>query len=401
VARALLSSGLFFLGVTVASEFEFVDFAVTKDLVLVRDAYRGNKTLRLTDAGRFQAGAAWFRVKQPVAPGFETTFTFRLTGQGGLGGGADGLAFVVQNQGPKAIGGYGASAGFMRNDIGAPADSPGIVSRLAVFFDTFANGWDASDNYIAVCSNGPVADKRWPPRCQSHSQALPVRLKDGRPHVARITYDPPRLSIYLDALAEPVRVAAVDLAGIVGGDGTAWVGFTAATGGSWENHDILNWKFRGGPRPDTASTMSTVDSTISFAPFPCLPNRSLCTPEQAVVQEKGPGLYHVYLPANLEWGANVPNPNTDPVRVWNVTGTVCWDPRLRNASGCNGPAGNGIIPGQDPEGGADFVAPQKPAGSLVARTLNGHTWFTVNDRMGAGFKDNEGFFEFDVSVARR
>ena len=119
------------------------------------------------------------------------------------------------------------------------------------------------------------------------------------------------------------------------------------------------------------------------------------------MEDKGPGLYHVYLPAQLEWGASVPNPDEAPVRVFDVSGTVCWDPRLRSASGCNGPAGNGIVPGMDAEGGAEFVASQRPAGSLLVRTLNGRTWFTVNDRMGEGFKDNEGYFEFDVAVAQR
>src|ERR1039458_3715420 len=97
-------------------------------------------------------------------------------------------------------------------------------------------------------------------------------------------------SIYLDGLA--MRVGAVDLASIVGGDGSAWVGFTAATGGGHENHDILSWKFHGGPSTSATSTMSVVDSTISYKPFACLPNRTLCTPEQAVVEDKGPGLYH-------------------------------------------------------------------------------------------------------------
>jgi hypothetical protein len=189
---------------------------------------------------------------------------------------------------------------------------------------------------------------------------------------------------------------------ILGGDGTAWVGFTAATGGGYENHDVLSWKFASGPRRGAAeSNMAVIESAISYAPFPCLPDRKLCTPEQAVIQEKSPGEYHVYLPAHLEWGAHVPNPNGTPVHVYNIKGTVCWDPRLRNSGGCNGHAGNGIIPGPDPEGGPGFVAPQHPAGALIGRNLNGSTYFTVNDRPGDSFKDNEGFFEFDVTVMVR
>jgi hypothetical protein len=144
-----------------------------------------------------------------------------------------------------------------------------------------------------------------------------------------------------------------------------------------------------------------LNSAISYAPFPRLPDRKLCTPEQAVIQEKSPREYHVYLPAHREWGAHVPNPNGTPVRVYKIKGTVCWDPRLRNSTGCNGPAGNGVVPGPDPEGGPGFVDPRHPAGALLARNLNDSTYFTVNDRAGDAFKDNEGFFEVDVTVMVR
>lgn len=396
-AAALFAAAAF------AGEFQFADFASTKDLYTIRDAGRHKQVLRLTPAADFKAGAAWYRLREPVAEGFDTTFTFRLTHQDdGIARGADGLAFVVQNESRGAIGGYGASGGFMRSDEGAPgAFERGISRRVAVFFDTFENRWDANGNYLAICTNDRSPDIRWPPRCSAYSQQLPMNLKDGRPHTARITYDPPRLAVYLDGGDEPIRTASVDIAELIGGDGTAWVGFTASTGGGHEDHDLLSWKFNA-PLPCGAASSNTalIESAISYAPAPCLPNRKLCTPDQAIVQEKGPGQYHVYLPANLEWGAHVPNPNGTPVRVYNVTGVVCWDPRLRDFAGCNGPAG-GVIPGPDPEGAPGFVAPQKPAGALIARNLNGSTWFTVNDRTGAAFKDNEGFFEFDVTVMVR
>jgi hypothetical protein len=403
----VLSAAILLAMTATAGEFEFSDFANTKDLFLVRDAHRRKHALRLTDSANFEVGAAWYREKQQVAGGFETTFTFRLTAQGGGGRGADGLAFVVQNDHRGAIGGYGASAGFMRSDAGAPgAFQSGIVRRLAVFFDTFQNRWDTSGNHVAICGCGKVVDLRWPPHCMSYSEMLPVNLKDGEVHTVRILYDPPRMAVYLDDIAEPVREGSVDLLSIVGGEGMAWVGFTAATGGSFENHDVLSWKFgRLKGRAESAgstvdSAISMVDSAVSFAPAACLPGRKLCTPEEAVVQDKGSGLYHVYLPANLEWGASVPNPAGAPVKVTNVTGIVCWEPSLHSAVGCNGPEGNGIIPGKDVEGGADFVAPQRPVGSLLARQLNRRVWFTINDRTGEGFKDNQGFFEFDVRVEK-
>jgi hypothetical protein len=42
-----------------------------------------------------------------------------------------------------------------------------------------------------------------------------------------------------------------------------------------------------------------------------------------MIEEKGPGEYHIVLPANLEWGASVPNPSGQMVRVKNARGTVC------------------------------------------------------------------------------
>ena len=384
-----------------ASGFEFTDFSSNAGLSLLRDAGRHKKELRLTGASPAQVGAAWFEARQPVQSGFETTFTFRLTSQDFEQGGADGLAFVVQNEGPQALGGIGASGGFMRSDQGAAGPQRGILSAVAVFFDTYKNDWDDSDNHVATCIHGPVPNPQWPPRCLGYSKKLPIKLKNGKPHTVRITYSPPVLFVFLDNLPEPVQTVSVDVARMVGGDGSAWVGFTASTGGAWENHDLLSWKFGAGPRPDVSSNMSLVSSTIAFKLGTCMPGRTLCTPEKAIVEEKAPGEYHVYLPAHLEWGASVPNPAMSPVRVHNVTGAICWDPRLRDSGGCNGPAGNGTIPGEEAEGAAGFVAPKSPTGSLVVRSLNGRVWFSINDRAGDGFKDNEGFFEFDVSVGQQ
>jgi hypothetical protein len=128
-----------FLCFALAGDFEFSDFTSTKDLFLVRSAHRSKRVLRLTDAIDFIAGAAWFRTKQPVWEGFDITFTFRYPDpDNGRARGADGLAFVIQSERRNALGGLGASGGFMRSDVGAPG--PGeypILRRLAVFFDTF------------------------------------------------------------------------------------------------------------------------------------------------------------------------------------------------------------------------------------------------------------------------
>jgi hypothetical protein len=123
----------------------------------------------------------------------------------------------------------------------------------------------------------------------------------------------------------------------------------------------------------------------------CLPNRNLCTPERAFVEHNRVG-YHVVLPANLEWGVSIPNPPGRTVVVTNAHGVVCWDSKARGSDGCSGPSGKGTAVG------AGFVAADAPAGALIMKTREEHTWLSVNGRSGVSFKDNEGFYEFDLEI---
>src|SRR5580692_9876249 len=102
-------------------------------LTLAGSASLNGEVLRLTSAKPDLAGAAWLPERQPVGNGFETTFQFRLTEPGGLGRGADGLAFVLQNSGTSALGGQGSGGGFALQREGSTA----IPQSIAVFFDTF------------------------------------------------------------------------------------------------------------------------------------------------------------------------------------------------------------------------------------------------------------------------
>ncbi len=375
-----------------SSSFEFRDFISPSNLNLVGEARLPGKYLRLTEARTNIAGAAWYSSKEPVSRGFDTTFQFRLTGQGGLGNGADGFAFVVQNSDPSAVAGRGSAGGWGFGDGHKNKNISGIPRALAIFFDTFKNeeDHDPSDNYIVICNNGGPRQMRWPPRRLKFTRKLPVYLKDGQPHTARILYKAPVISVFLDDLTTPVLVSPVDLSLVTDADGRAFVGFTASTGSGWENHDILSWLFSVA---DVSSAM--VSSTISFLTESCLPDRSLCTPEKAIVEEKGAGSYHIVLPANLEWGASIPDPHGARVTVENVRGTVCWDLKTRGSEGCNGPEGNPAIESRE-----GFLNAEKVAGSLIVKSRGGRIFFSVNDRAGA-FRDNEGYFEFDVSAGPR
>ena len=207
-------------------------------------------------------------------------------------------------------------------------------------------------------------------------------------HTARIIFQPPVLSVFLDGSVAPVLESVVDLSIATDHQGSAWVGFTAATGWGYQNHEILNWSFE---RATVSSSGSAVSSEISFPMSACLPDRNLCTPEGPFVEQKGKG-YHIVLPANLEWGASVPNSSGGTVVVSNAHGIVCWDLEARASEGCSGPSGVGT------SAGTGFLEENAPPGALVTRTRGERTWFSVNGRSGAAFKGNQGFYEFDLEI---
>ena len=202
--------------------------------------------------------------------------------------------------------------------------------------------------------------------------------------VGVIEYQPPMLAVFLDDRKEPIVSAAIDMTSVAGEGGKAYVGFTAGTGGAYQNHDVLNWSF--GPATAVDSNMSVVSSAISYRiGYSCIPKHTLCTPDRAVVESTDGVRYRIVLPANKEWAASIPNESLLPLRIENATGLVCWDPSLGNAA-CNGPAGSKAIKGS-------LLLPGSPAASLVLENRNGRTYFSINDRAA---HDNEGFFEFEV-----
>jgi uncharacterized repeat protein (TIGR01451 family) len=228
--------------------------------------------LQLTANSGNQYGSAWYTVPQVVQNGFTTSFKFQFTTTTTP---ADGIAFVIQNAGLTAIGsppnggaiGYGAS-----DDNPDPSQGAGIPHSLAIEFDTFRNGWDPAASpddlsgnvsHVAVqsCGNGP--------NTSHHSQAcggggptnstlgaavlVPALASTGSPtgtHTVTITYapltgsTPANIHVMLDGHDLYSGGIPVDLSSIGLGDGgTAFVGFTGATGNDHETQVVQNWTF--------------------------------------------------------------------------------------------------------------------------------------------------------------
>lgn len=339
-------------------------------LNLVGSAASMGTTIRITPAQREKVGAAWWPQRERVRDGFEAAFHFQISDRGGIERGADGFAFVLQNSGPRAIGGRGSAGGFALGDGYGNPHRPGIPRSLAVFFDTFKNSdsKDPSGNYIGIFTNGPSGEMRWPPPRLGFTKKLPFHLKDGRLHSARIRYETPLMRVFLDDAREPVLSVPVDLTPVVDDEGRAYVGFTASTGDGYENHDLLNWSL-------ASSTVAMVHSSIQFLNVDCMEGRNLCTPKAAIVEERGPRRFHVVLPPYIAWGASIPNASGQPVEISNVQGHVCWNLESAGQTGCAGPD----------EG-------------VIQKLEDGRTWFSVKQPAGSDITRSQGFFEFDAAV---
>ncbi|CAM9353688.1 unnamed protein product [Discosporangium mesarthrocarpum] len=251
-------------------------------------AHNCGRALRLTASRPFSTGAAWYPRAMTVGEGFDTTFVFELSSPSlrcnvmdGVytscrSRGADGLAFVIQGEGPLALGDGGMGLGYS-----------GIGNSLAVEFDTFYNAelQEPYENHVSVQTRG------WRERgssSQSYSLGSTPNVPDltDGPRSVRIVYTPALesadifsgrfqitghtgacyfmengafsgggmpdwgtgvglLSVYVDDLSVPCMTVPLNLeATLKLHHGRAFVGFTAATGtDTWQVHDLHHWMF--------------------------------------------------------------------------------------------------------------------------------------------------------------
>ncbi|MCY1140029.1 L-type lectin-domain containing protein [Actinoplanes sp. Pm04-4] len=199
------------------------------DLILSSGDKVRQKILRLTPGGYRQSGSAWATSKLDVTRSFESEFKLYLHH---FRPGADGVAFVVQTAGPRALGGWGGGLGYR-----------GIKPSLAVEFDTYQNSYDPSRNHLAVVLGGN-------PDYQEQSAEAPIPLF-GKPFNARVVYDAEAqlLRVYVKSLSagsteQLVLEHQINLAEHVG-DSEAWIGFTASTGTGLSKQDVYSWTVQG------------------------------------------------------------------------------------------------------------------------------------------------------------
>jgi hypothetical protein len=208
----------------------YASFPAGSSLHLLGSAAPVAGVLQLTPSDFGKAGAAWHACRHPVNKGFVTDIEFQIRDL--QGGGADGLVYVIQSHSPYWVGGTGGGMGY-----------DGLPQSVAVELDTWYNGPEAGDangSHVAIHagqrSNGPRAETLL-------AYASAPTLDNGSPHTLRVVYDGGLLEVYLDDFSRPLTHAIVHLPDVLANaDGMAWSGFTAATGGADESHEVLSWR---------------------------------------------------------------------------------------------------------------------------------------------------------------
>jgi uncharacterized repeat protein (TIGR01451 family) len=239
-----------------------------------------SSVLELTQDVGNQRGAVWFNTPQPVTHAWTSVFQFRLSASNPQNHG-DGLAFVIQQNGEISLsqaGGFGGGIGYGTRFNEDPCCSPagpdsGIPNSLAFEIDTYQNSWDLDNQHVAIqsCGVNPNSPNHNDPNCFiARAAILPsINIADGNPHTVRIDYTPPtncgsdcpNLLVYIDGSTTPTLVTFLDINATLGLDGTsAYVGFTAATRGASETHDILSWTFS--PNDTQTQTVTPGQTTI-------------------------------------------------------------------------------------------------------------------------------------------
>lgn len=214
------------------ADYNYANFSSgTGSLQLNGSTTINGNVLQLTPNGSSLAGTAFLKSPLPISSGtsFTTRFVFRMNGSGD---GADGMTFVLQNDRLDGVGSLGGGLGY-----------EGLINSLAIELDTYAGGTDPNANHIGILSRGFIS-----PHLATYTPSFD--LENGSTHTLWIEYDGPTntLRVYIaqgNVSTRPtspvITLNDVDLPAMVGSN--AWVGFSGATGGSTNTHEVLAWSF--------------------------------------------------------------------------------------------------------------------------------------------------------------
>jgi hypothetical protein len=230
-----------------------VPTSLTSGMAMNGSAALNGSKLRLTNTGSNLAGSGWFTTPVNIQS-FSTTFTFQITNTNSNPIG-NGLTFVLQNAGTKAVGPSGGGLGYGPDQASNPSPSSNtpIAKSVAVKFDTVNNAGEGT-NSTGLYINGAS------PTMPATTLGGGINLRSGDLFMVVISYDGTKLKMVITDTANTSQTCTsswlVNIPGIVGGN-TAYVGFTGSTGNSVSNQDIVSWTYGS----NTTTTPPTTSKT--------------------------------------------------------------------------------------------------------------------------------------------
>jgi hypothetical protein len=209
-------------------------FANASGLTLNGSAKNGaDGNLLLTDTGHFETSSVFFNTPVDIRK-FNTSFSFQLTSAI-----ADGFTFTIQSNSATIMGPTGSGLGY---GASAPGGIGGIPNSVAIKFDLYNNQGEGTDS-IGLYTNGgsptiPAVD----------ISPSGLSLRSGDPMTATLAYDGSNLTLTIKdqtSGATSSQIFPVNIPGLVKAT-SAYVGFTAATGGSTAIQKISAWTYTPG-----------------------------------------------------------------------------------------------------------------------------------------------------------
>ena len=195
-------------------------------LVLNGSAALNGTKLQLTNGATYQSASAFSSSAVNVQT-FTNDFTFQLTNAT-----ADGFMFVFQNSGTAALGGYGINLGY----------GAGTGKSVGIKFDLYNNSGEGTD------STGMYLNGASPTMPAMDLTPSGVNLHSGDIFQVHMAYDGATLTVKITDTVTGATASqsyTVNIPAVVGGN-TAFVGFTAGTGGLSATQNILSWTFSSG-----------------------------------------------------------------------------------------------------------------------------------------------------------
>lgn len=189
----------------------------------------GDDCYQLTGLSTYENGTVWYADQINLNEPFDLQFLMNFGDLDGTG--ADGICFVIQTVGTNAIGTEGGGMGYLN-----------FGTSLGIEFDTWQNSnySDPVEDHIAIQINGNIdhntVDNIAGP---VQADALDPNIEDGEDHIVRVVWNPADqiIQVYFDCVFR--TSGNIDLINeIFGGNNLVYWGFTAATGGSYNNQVV-------------------------------------------------------------------------------------------------------------------------------------------------------------------